>query len=419
MPDVPECFDVIVVGGGPAGAGAAGLLAMEGHRVLLLEKDKFPRYHIGESLITGIWPTLDRLGLRPRLEQIGFVRKYGATVRWGGEGDQWGFAFRDAGRHEYALQVPRAEFDALLLGRARELGVHVVEDATVREPVFDGDRLVGVRYEIRGEQEGIDARARITVDASGQRRWLGSHLGLVQWHDDLRNVAVWSYYQGCLRYEGERAGHTLVEMRRGGWLWFIPLDDDITSIGYVTPAALLAEAGAQVEEVFATQLERSREVKPMMRGAKRVAAYRTARDWSYACTRFFGPGWVLVGDAAAFVDPLLSTGVTLALRGARVLAPAVSQALADPSAEAEALRSYEESSRKFFDVILDFVLFFYDQTRTRPEYYQGAQEIIDPDGRRPPRIDFVKLVSGLACEDDDVDVSDILQPGDSTLARMP
>jgi 2-polyprenyl-6-methoxyphenol hydroxylase-like FAD-dependent oxidoreductase len=150
-----------------------------------------------------------------------------------------------------------------------------------------------------------------------------------------------------------------------------------------------------------------------------VAGYRTARDWSYACTRFFGPGWVLVGDAAAFVDPLLSTGVALALRGARVAARAVGEALADPSTEHDALRSYEANSRKFFDVIHDFVLFFYDQTRTRTEYYTGAQEIIDPDRQRPAHIDFVKLVSGLACEDDDVDFSEIVVAGDVAFSGAP
>lgn len=400
-------YDVIVVGGGPAGAAAAGLLAIEGQRVLLLEREKFPRYHIGESLISGVWPALDRLGLRKRLEQQ-FPKKYGATVRWGGEGEHWGFLFRQAGRYDYALQVRRAEFDALLLGRARELGVHVIEEATVGEPLMDGERLVGLTYKLKGEDEVFEAQARITVDASGQRRWLASRFDLVRWHEDLRNLAVWSHWQGCLRYDGERAGHTLIEMRRGGWLWFIPLGYDLTSIGYVTPAAEMAGSDQTIEQVFEHQLETSHEVRPLMRGAARVMRYRTQRDWSYHASQFHGPGWVLVGDAAAFVDPLLSTGVALALRGARVVAKAITRTLEDPSIEHEAMQRYEDNSKRFFQIIHDFVLFFYDQTRTRRDYYQGAQEMIDPHREDPAQIDFVKLVSGLALDDDEIDFSKIL-----------
>ncbi len=394
--DTREQYDVIVVGGGPAGSATAGLLAMEGRRVLLLERDKFPRYHIGESLITGVWPTLDKLGLRERLEQLGLVRKYGASVLWGSDDEFWGFFFREAGQYEYTYQVRRAEFDSLLLGRARELGVQVIEDATVKEPLMAGDRVAGVRYQMRGGDTTTDVRARMTVDASGQQHVLARRMDLVEWHEDLHNIAVWAYYQGCRRYEGVKAGHTLVENLVGGWLWFIPLGHDITSVGLVTPTSLLAKAGKSGEEYLEQKLEDSAEVKLMMKGATRVSAYRTARDWSYTCKRFHGPGYVLVGDAAAFVDPLLSTGVTLAVRGARIAAQAVTHALDHPEAEERAMRAYEDNCRVYLDTILEFVRFFYDMTKTRAEYYVGAQEIIDPEKYEEPEFDFVKLVSGLA-----------------------
>ncbi|RJL27229.1 NAD(P)/FAD-dependent oxidoreductase [Bailinhaonella thermotolerans] len=395
-------FDVIVVGAGPAGSCTAGLLAMDGRRVLLLDRDKHPRYHIGESLISGVWPTLDRLGVRERLEQMGFPRKYGADVLWGADAEKWGFTFRQAGPYEFVHQVRRAEFDAMLVGRARELGVHVVEDATVKDALFDGDRVAGVRYQVRGRGELEEARARFTVDATGQQRWLGRHFDLVDWHEDLRNIAIWGYWQGCRRFDGERAGHTLVEALPTGWLWFIPLGQDTTSIGYVTSSELLTNSGLSAEKLFETQLEESKLVKPMMDGSTLVTAYRTARDWSYQCRSFQGPGWALVGDASAFIDPLLSTGVTLAVRGARVLAKALNEALSDPAREAAALRAYEDNCRAFLNVILEFVRFFYDQTKTRSEYYRGAQEIIDPERQRYPEFDFVKLVSGLAGDDEDL-----------------
>jgi flavin-dependent dehydrogenase len=400
MTDVAEQYDVVVVGGGPAGSCAAGLLAMRGRKVLLLEREKFPRYHIGESTITGVWPTLDRLGLRERMEHLGFVRKYGASVLWGSDDACWGFLFRETGKYEYTYQVPRAEFDTLLLGRARELGVQVVEDATVKDAVFDGDRMTGLRYQLRGADTVTEVRSRITIDASGQQHWLARNLDIVEWHEDLKNIAVWGYYQGCRRYEGEKAGHTLVENLKGGWLWFIPMANDVTSVGYVTPTSVMTKSGKTIEELFAAAIEGSIEVEPMMKGSMRSSGYRTARDWSYTCTRFHGEGWALVGDAAAFVDPLLSTGVGLAVRGARIVADAVGHALDHPEAERRALQAYEDNSRAYLTVILDFVRFFYDMTKSRAEYYQGAQDISDPEQYEEPEFDFVKLVSGLARDDE-------------------
>ncbi len=401
MTSAPPRYDVIVIGGGPAGSCTAGLLAIAGHRVLLLERETFPRYHIGESLITGVWPTLDRLGLRERLERCGFPRKYGANVLWGGDNEFWGFQFRDTGRYEFTYQVRRAEFDALLLARARELGVSVIEEATVKQALRSGERLSGVRYQVRGEAPQ-EARATITVDASGQQHWLGRELGLLEWHESLRNIAIWGYYRDAVRWEGERAGYTLVENLpgEGGWFWYIPVGPDTTSIGYVTPTAVLTSTGLSPEELFEQRLAGSVKVREMTAPATRVGALSTARDWSYTCRRMHGEGWVLVGDAAAFIDPLLSTGVTLAVRGARIAADAVDFAVRHPGAAAEALQAYEDNCRAYLEVILEFVTYFYDATRTRYEYYHGAQRLTDPEHRQPPDFDFVELVSGLAKDEE-------------------
>ncbi len=398
MSQEAERFDVIVVGGGPAGSCTAGLLAQAGRKVLLLEREKFPRYHIGESLITGVWPTLDRLGVREELDHLGFPRKYGANVLWGGDNEFWGFQFRETGEYEYTYQVRRAEFDTLLLGRARELGVTVIEDAAVKEAVRDGERMLGVRYQVRGLDDQIEARAPMTIDASGQQHWLGRELGLIEWHEDLKNMAIWAYFQRCQRWDGERAGYTLVENMpgEGGWFWFIPVGHDTTSVGYVTPTSILASTGLTAEQLFEQRVAGSREVSTMVAGATRVSGYRTIRDWSYTCRRFHGDGWLLVGDSAAFVDPLLSTGVALAVRAARIAAEAVDFALDHPTDESAALQAYEDNCRVYLDTILGFVRYFYDATKTRYEYYHGAQQLIDPQQRKAPDFDFVKLVSGLA-----------------------
>jgi flavin-dependent dehydrogenase len=388
-------WDVLVIGGGPAGSCTAGLLAMAGHKVILIEREKFPRYHIGESLIPGVIPTLERFGLQERLEQQGWIRKYGGTVRWGRGEEVWNFQFGDAGPFEYVYQVPRAEFDALLLERAREVGVCVLEDAKVEEALHDGERVVGLRFGYKGEDASENVYGRFIVDASGQRRFLASQYGLVEWHEDLRNTAVWAYFEGCGRYDGVHAGDVLVEMRRGGWLWFIPLSESVTSVGYVVPNAVVSKLDLELTELFQAEVNTSSEVAAMMTGAARTSGYRTQRDWSYTAKSFFGPGWALVGDSAAFVDPLLSTGVALAVRGAGVLADAVSSALEDPASESKHLEAYESDSRAFLDVILAFVRAFYDQRKSRTEYYSDAQSLIDPAAKEEASVDFVKLVSGL------------------------
>jgi flavin-dependent dehydrogenase len=393
--EVKDSYDAIVVGGGPAGAGTAGLLAAHGHRVLVLEREKFPRYHIGESLIPGCLPIVEELGLWDRLANLGFTRKYGATLLWGETMGLWDFRFADGGGYEYSYQVRRADFDALLLARAREFGAHVLEEITVKEFTFDGDRATGVSFAQKGQDASTDVAARLIVDASGQGRMLGRKLGLVEWHEDLRNVAVWTYFEGCKYLEGRKAGDVLVENRPQGWFWFIPLSDGTVSVGYVTRVDALQQSNMPIEELFATQRADSEEIRRLTEGSRQVSSFRTIRDWSYNCRQFHGPGWALVGDAAAFVDPLFSTGVALALRGASSLATHADRALRDPSAEQDELAAYESDYRDFLDQVLEFVRFFYNTAHRKEQYWDGAQSIVDPAKMQPPKIDFAALLSGM------------------------
>ena len=389
-------FDVVVIGGGPGGSATAGLLARKGHRVLVLEREKFPRYHIGESLITGSMPTLELLELRDRLDKMGFVRKYGGSLLWGKNQGTWDFRFAEASNYEYTYQVRRSDFDALLLTRARELNAYVIEEATVTDLTMDAGRVTGVSYVQRGDSDTRTATCRLLVDATGQSHLLGRRFELLQWHEDLRNLAVWTYFQGCKRYGGTRAGDTLTENRPNGWFWFIPLSDGTVSVGYVTPIEEFKKSGKSLEEIFADELRDAQEIKALTQGAFRVSGFRTIRDWSYTCHRFSGPGWALVGDAAAFIDPLLSTGVGLALRGALGLAEAADTALRSPETEERMLEQYEREYREFLDSLLDFVRFFYDRTKRKEEYWDKAQASIDPKRLQPRKIDFARLLSGLS-----------------------
>jgi flavin-dependent dehydrogenase len=389
-------FDVVIIGGGPGGSATAGLLAKQGHKVLVLEKEKFPRYHIGESLITGSMPTIEALGLRERLDKMGYVRKYGGSLLWGRNQGTWDFRFTEASEYEYTFQVRRADFDSVLLGRARELGALVIEEANAQEVIFDGDRAVGVRYLRKGDAEPTTVNSKLVVDATGQSHLLARKLELIDYHEDLRNIATWAYFQNCKRYGGTRAGDTLTENRPDGWFWFIPLSDGTVSIGYVTHIDAYKKSGMTPEELHAAQLAAADEVTSLTKDATRVSGYRTIKDWSYTCNKFYGPGWALVGDAAAFIDPLLSTGVGLTLRGALGLAETADLALRNPGDEVALYNRYESNYRDFLNSLLEFVRFFYDRTKSREDYWEAAQQSIDPRRMRPRKIDFARMLSGVS-----------------------
>lgn len=393
---VPEQFDVVVIGGGPAGATTAGLLAKQGHQVLLLDRERFPRYHVGESLIPAFMRPMQELGITDRMDERGFERKYGGTLVWGNEQIPWNFSFIKGGPFAYAYHTRRADMDSLILDRARELGVHVLEDATVKEPLMDGDRVTGVRYTVRGSEGTREARARLVVDASGQARVLSRRLTEVNWHEELQNVAVWTYFDNCDRLPGDEWTNILIEGLKDGWFWAIPIDKGTFSVGYVTRSAEVGDGPQSLEELFIEQRDNTTQLKKLLRNARQSAGYRTARDWSYTSSAFHGNGWVLVGDSAAFVDPLFSTGVALATLAGSTLSKIIGQVLEHPEIEEAALGRYATAYHSFFDEIREFVERFYDRTKYKEFYYSLAQELVDPEGKNDPSVDFVTLISGLS-----------------------
>lgn len=388
-------YDVIVIGGGPAGSTAAGLLAKAGRDVLLLEKEKFPRYHVGESLVPGVVPVLEELGVRQRIETDGFQRKYGITLLWGAERDLWTVYFGDGGPWEYAYEVKRAEFDNVLLQHARELGVTVMEEAVVTEPLFDGDRCAGVRYTLGEQGEPAEVRARYVLDASGQAKLMARRMDSLHWHEDLRNIAVWTYFQGGEFFEGDDRGNILTEYHPDGWVWVIPFSDGTRSVGFVGPNDAFTRSGMPLPEYFHSKLATSREARRQLAGAVRIADYRATKDWSYVSERFSGPGYLMAGDSAAFVDPLFSTGVMLAMKSASSAAHTIDAILDEPEREEAHQKSYEDGYREFFETVVSFVRFFYDARRKRVDYWTRAQELIDPVRELEQREDFIKLISGL------------------------
>jgi flavin-dependent dehydrogenase len=395
-------FDVIVIGGGPAGATTAGLVAKRGHRVLVLDRERFPRYHIGESLIPAFMRPMEELGLIERLDARGFERKYGGTVVWGNDQIPWKFSFSESvaivkgGQYPYAYHTRRADLDAVILDRAKELGALLIEDATVKEPIEEDGRVTGVRYTVRGSSELREARAALVVDASGQARVLSRRYSGATWHEELRNLAVWTYFDNCERLPGDEYTNILLEGISDGWFWAIPLDKGTFSVGYVTRTSLAGDDDQSLEALFAEQRENTTKLKNLLRNARQSAGFRTARDWSYTSEKFYGNGWVSVGDSAAFVDPLFSTGVALATLAGSVLSKIVDQILSHPAIEQEALKRYAAAYRAFFDEIRIFVERFYDRTKHKEFYYGLAQELVDPERKNEPSKDFVTLISGLS-----------------------
>jgi halogenation protein CepH len=390
-----DSADVIVIGGGPGGSTTAALLAKQGHHVVVIEKEHFPRYHIGESLVPGLHSIFTELGMSDEIDNAGFCKKYGITLLWGRNREPWSVDFGEVGNHEYIYQVKRAEFDNLLLRNARRSGAHVIEDANVTDVIFEGDRCVGVQYTVNSSNQVAEIRARMVIDASGQARVLARRFKLVEWHNDLKNVAIWTYFQGHLTYPDRKSGNILVENMPEGWLWFIPFSDNTVSVGWVSPAAEVATTPMSPHDLLEKKIADSVEVSRMLAPARHVGRTRTTRDWSYTCRRFHGPGYLLVGDAAAFIDPLFSTGVMLAMKSASAAAKTVNAILAESAREVELTGTYEDAHREFLDVIISFVRYFYDASKNKEVYWAEAQSLIDPIKKATARQDFVTLISGM------------------------
>jgi flavin-dependent dehydrogenase len=393
---LPANPDVLIIGGGPAGATLAAMLAKKNRSVLILERERFPRYHIGESLIPGFMRVMEELNLSERLEARGFEKKYGGTLVWGAARIPWGFSFIEGSPYKYSYHVRRADLDSMILDRARELGAQVLEEATVKDILEEDGRVVGARYFVRGTDVPQEARARLVIDASGQSRVVGRKLTAINWHEDMRNVAIWTYFDNCGRLPGDEYTNILIEGLSDGWFWAIPIDATTMSVGYVTDSGRAAEMDESLEELFSARREQSTQLKELLANARQSGGFRSARDWSYTCERFYGPGWALVGDAAAFVDPLFSTGVALATLAGMALSGIVDAILDHPEIEAAALDRYATAYLAFFSEIREFVGKFYDRSKQKEFYWEQAQSIVDPKRERDPRADFVALVSGLS-----------------------
>ncbi|MBT5909764.1 MAG: FAD-binding protein [Opitutae bacterium] len=357
-------FDAIVIGAGPAGSTTAALLAEKGHEVMVVEKEKFPRYHIGESLIPFCYFPLKRLGLVDKLRQSENPKKYSVQfVRQNGVVSQPFYFFQHMNHPSSTTwQVRRSEFDQLLLDKAREKGASVLEETKAQALLKDGDRVVGIRV-ISKKSGLIELRAPLVVDASGRDCFSAVKENWMERDPKLRKISIWTYFRGAKRDPGLDEGATTVAyLPNKGWFWYIPLSGDIVSVGIVAEREYLYDGSTkQPAEIFAREVKNNTWIEDHLASGEQYGEYHVIGEFSYRNRYCAMDGLALAGDALAFLDPVFSSGVFLALKSGVLLADAASEALKQGDLSAEKFASYGKSMQTAIEVMRKIVYAFYDE----------------------------------------------------------
>ena len=399
-----EEFDVVVVGGGPAGSTLAALVAKRGHSVLVLERENFPRYQIGESLLPSTIHGICQLtGAAEELARAGFPLKRGGTFRWGANPEPWTFSFsvspRMAGPTSTAYQVERSKFDKILLDNARRVGARVREGCAVADVLEDGDRVTGVRYT---DEHGVErcVRSQFVVDASGNRSRLYQRVGgRREYSEFFRSLALFGYFEGGRRLPEPNRFNILCVAFDSGWFWYIPLSDTLTSVGAVVRRELADKVQGDPERALQALIDECPMISDYLSPARRVTTgqygqVRVRKDYSYHQTSFWRPGMMLVGDAACFVDPVFSSGVHLATYSSLLAARSINSILAGDVEEKAALQEFETRYRREYSVFYEFLVSFYELHRSENSYFWEAKKVTR--NSRSELESFVDLVGGVS-----------------------
>lgn len=395
---------VIIIGGGPAGAVCAGVLAEKGIDCLLLEKEKHPRHHVGESLQPATFALLDYyLGVKEELWSQGYAYKFGAVYIWGETRKPWRILFDQnlekrldtesltekellSGGYEHALQVDRASFDKILFEAAKRKGARTLENTEVKQVLFtDAGQANGVEL-----VNGDILEASVVVDASGQRAMIGKQLGWVENVEDLRSVAVYGYFENAAGLPEPFCRHVqYIVTIPEGWIWFIPISKTHTSIGLVTKVKRKFTEKEFLDIIQNAEIPLGNGKLVTWDGRK----IRYARDWSYACTHFSGKNFLLLGDAACFVDPILSGGVDFSVRSGAAAAQALLSGFKNGQLDSS-FAQYERRLRKEYNAYLRMARYWYGNNRSVDGFFWEATQLVEQDALSTPLRAFVYLTSG-------------------------
>lgn len=393
-PQVKDSYDVVVIGGGPAGATIAALLARDGLQVVVFERERFPRFHVGESLLPANMPVFDRLGCHDMLREARFLVKPGATFydEYEGRGYRT-FLFEEIPfRPSFGYNVVRAEFDSLLLQHAAKTGATVCQQCTVEDVQMHPDRVI---TQVRGPHgERLETRSHLVVDASGRTTFLGSRLGKRKPLPGLGRAAVFAHFRGVHRDTTIPEGNIRIYLVRDGWLWWIPFADGTDSIGCVLHTKVVKQRQGSVASLFDAAIASAPRLAKRLEGVPRLTPVYTASNFSYRLSPAVGNRYLSVGDAAGFVDPIFSTGVFLAMHAAEKAAETIRQAFHLEDFSARRFRKYETQLRYSTKPILAFIRRFYDPAfldlfftpRPPPRLYQAVLWVLSGAivTRRPP-----------------------------------
>jgi len=387
-----QAYDVIVIGGGPAGSTVATLVAQQGYRVLLLERDSNPRFKVGESLIPASYWTFERLGMLEKLKASHFPKKYSVQFYLKSGKASAPFYFYENDPHESSMtwQVLRSEFDDMLLENALEKGVEIRRGVSVHSVLFEKDQAVGVRT--RSTNRGsVDLHGKVIADSTGQSALISRRLKINDTEPELRKASIYTHFEGGIRDEGINEGATLIlhTENKDSWFWYIPLPYNRVSVGVVGSIDYLLQDrrsdGDQLdaEAIFNAELEKCPALKWRIDNAKQLFPVKTTKDFSYRAQQIAGNGWVLVGDAFGFLDPVYSTGLFLALKSGEMAADAINDALESGDLSGERLGQFGTEFVKGMESFRKLVYAFYTKEfsfakflKQFPECQQGIVDIL-------------------------------------------
>ena len=395
-----QIWDVIVIGAGPSGCGVAALLAQKGWKVLVLEKETFPRYHIGESLIPYCWFPLEKIGILDKIKAADFTSKQSVQfVSTEGIASK-PFYFFEHTQHVCAQtwQVSRSDFDHLMLRHAEECGAVIKQSTTVLGLIQEQGFVQGVEAQSGSDQQ-CQYRGKMTIDASGRSMLSASRFGWRQQDPSLKKIAIWTYYKGAQRDAGIDAGATTVAFLPGqGWFWYIPLQEDTISVGVVAERGYLFDETTNIEEIYEREIQRQPWIARRTQSAERISHCQVTNDYSYRAKYCADNGLILIGDAFAFLDPVFSSGVFLALQSAVMAADAVDAALMSVNVGAEQFQNYGQELCEGIERMRKLICAFYTEgfsfaelLRTHPEVHGDLTDCLIGNLRK----DFDSLFAAL------------------------